>query len=97
MPNSAVVIHSSGSVTHQGDAVRLYQARVVRQGLKACMMGLRLNRSYTPTNCLRTAGTFTGKRYGRGKPALTEALADMDQWIAACEAAMPVIVEDDRG
>jgi hypothetical protein len=90
MDNSEIVVHADGSTIHTGDAVRLYQARVVRTGLKACMVGMRLNSSYTPTNCLRSASIFTGKKYGRGKKALAQAVEDLSQWISVCESAMPV-------
>lgn len=70
------------------DDVRLYQARVVRKGLEACQLGLRLNRDYTPTNCLRTAGRFTGKTYGRGKKALAEAVRDITQVIDLAETKL---------
>ncbi len=87
---SNVHISQSGTVTYEGDAVKLFQAQVVRSRLRACKIGLRLKRSYTPTNCLRTASTFTGKKYGRGNSALDAAIEDMSQWISACEAAMPM-------
>lgn len=60
---------------------RVYQALCVKKGLEACKIGLRLNRAYTPTNCLRTASLFTGKKYGRGKKAMDEAIADLVKWI----------------
>ena len=87
---SEIRFTSGGTVIFTGDAVRLYQAKVVRQGIKACQIGLRLNSSYTPTNLLRVVGGFTGKRYKRGRAGLAAALQDMEEWIAACEAAMPV-------
>lgn len=91
MDDSAVTF-SNGGVTFTGDAVRLFQAKVVRRGIMACQKGLRLNRAYTPTNLLRVTGGIVGKTYKRGQ--LPVALADLEQWIAACEAAMPVVVQD---
>jgi hypothetical protein len=90
MDTSEIVVYENGGSVHAGDAVRLYQARVVRTGLRACRRGFRLNRSYTPTNCLRSATTFTGKSYGRGNKALDQAIEDLSQWISACESSMPV-------
>lgn len=68
------------------EGTRLYQALVCRQGLKACKIGLRLNRAYTTTNCLRTATLFTGKKYPRSKKSLDEAIADITAVIDAAEA-----------
>lgn len=98
MDDSAVTFTRTGAVIHTGDGVRLYQARVVRQGLKACQKGMRINRAYTPTNCLRSATNITGQTYpSRGKKALESAITDLDEWIRACEAAMPVVRESADG
>lgn len=72
--------------------IRRYQAVAIRQGLKACKIGLRLNRDYTPTNCLRTAGRFTGETYSvrKGKPELERAIADITKVIDAYDARQPV-------
>jgi hypothetical protein len=60
---------------------RIYQALVVRKGLEACLNGLRLNASYTPTNLLRTASNITGKKYGRGTAQMQRAREDLAIWI----------------
>lgn len=88
MDNSGVHFSSHGAVTHTGDAVRLYQAKVIRKGLKACKLGMRLNRQYTPANLLRTTTSFTGQTYKRGQ--LDAAILDLTKWIEAAEASMPV-------
>jgi hypothetical protein len=67
---------------------RVFQALAVVQGLKACKIGLRLNRAYTPTNCLRTASLFTGKKYPRGKAALDSAIVDLNVWIDRARAEL---------
>jgi hypothetical protein len=69
MSQPEIVIGSSG--------VRLYQALVIRKGLEACRIGMRLNKAYTPTNCLRAATCFTGVKYPRGKASLSRAIADI--------------------
>lgn len=56
---------------------RLYQALVVRRGLQACQIGLRLNSAYTPTNLTRTASRFTGEKYSRGKLGISKAIEDL--------------------
>ncbi len=72
----------------QRNGIRRYQAVCIKQGLKACLLGMRLNTAYTPKNCLATASSFTGKKYGRGKVAMRIALKDMEQWLAESEARM---------
>lgn len=82
---------TSGTVSFVGaDATKLYQAKVVVQGLKACKKGSRLNRAYTPTALLRTAGNITGKVYKRG--AYDQAVSDLQTWIEAMECALPKVV-----
>lgn len=82
---------STGTVAHVGqDGVGLYQARVVRQGLKACKNGMRLNRAYTPTNLMAMVLQITGKKFKLKQ--YDEAIAAMDAHISAAEAAVPVVV-----
>lgn len=38
---------------------------------------MRLSRNVTPTLLRKVASEYTGKIYGRGKPGMTEALADL--------------------
>lgn len=62
------------------ETIGRYQLIVVRQGLKACQIGLRLNRAYTPKNLMRIASQATGKKFGARDyqgaiDALTELLA----------------------
>lgn len=45
------------------EGINRYQALVVKQGLKACMIGLRLNRAYTPKNLMAMASSITGKQF----------------------------------
>jgi hypothetical protein len=72
------------------NGVTMYQALVVRQGLKACLIGMRLNSAYTPTNCKKMASKFTGKKYGTGKEALRAAIADITVVI---DEAAPAVKE----
>lgn len=68
MDDSAVTFADGLQAAFTGDAVRLYQAKVVRQRLKACQIGMRLNSSYTPTNCKLMATKFTGKSMVEASP-----------------------------
>lgn len=58
----------------------VYQIIVVRQGLKACKLGMRLNRAYTPKNLKRTTENLTGLKF-KGYP--------YDEMIAALNALLP--------
>lgn len=62
-----------------GDATKIFQAKAIRQGLKACKIGMRLNRAYTPTALFRTATNLTGKTFKRGQ--YDEAISAMDELI----------------
>jgi len=90
--DDSCITFSHGGVTHCGDAITLYRARVIRKGLQACKIGLRLNRSYTPTKLFKAATSITGQDYKRGQyDVVIQSLSD---WIHAAEAAMPVVIED---
>ncbi len=54
------------AVVITGAGIPLYQMLLVRQGLKACKIGMRLNTAYTPTNLRKMAEKITGKRFSRG-------------------------------
>jgi hypothetical protein len=53
---SAVVIDTPTGIAR-------YQAIVVRQGLKACKIGLRVNRAYTPKNLIAMTTKITGQKF----------------------------------
>lgn len=57
--------------------VARYQALVCKQGLKACKIGMRLNRAYTPKNLMALASRITGQTFKA---------RDYDGAIAALEA-----------
>lgn len=88
MDPSRITIHEGGAVIYTGDATRLFQAKAIRAGLRACKIGMRVNRAYTPSACLRTAGNIVGKTFKRGQ--YDEAIVALDEWINACVASMPV-------
>lgn len=48
------------------EEARKVQALVIRKGLEACKIGLRLNTAYTPTALMRTASNITGQKFKRG-------------------------------
>ena len=45
------------------DWIRAYQMLAVKQGLKACKIGMRLNRAYTPTHLRLMTEKITGKKF----------------------------------
>jgi hypothetical protein len=90
MTDSHVTVSASGTTSYVGpDATRLFQALAVRQGLKACKIGLRVSRAATPTRLFALTKSFTGKAYKRGD--YDGAIADLTVWIDAMNAAMPVV------
>jgi hypothetical protein len=54
----------------------VYQILVIKQGLKACKVGIRLNKSYTPKHLRRMTERLTGKTFKS---------RDYDSMIAAIE------------
>ncbi len=67
--------------TGQG-GVSTYQAIVLKGALKMyAAHGMRVNRAYTPTAMLKTAGNITGQTFKRGQ--YTQALEALEAWIEA--------------
>ena len=91
--DSEIVHHKSGGITLAGpDAVNLYRAITLRQGLVMyAKHKMLLTRGATPTFLLATATEYTGHKYKRG--AYLEAAKGMDDWIATMKAALPVTDE----
>lgn len=73
----ATVIDSPSGITH-------YQMLVVKQGLKACKIGMRVNRAYTPTNLKKMTEQITGQRFKA---------RDYDGMIAALEVRIAASLE----
>lgn len=62
------------------ETISRYQALVVKQGLKALKIGMRLNRAYTPKNLMAmttqiTGRTFKARDYDGAIAALEEILS----------------------
>ena len=86
MSESKIVFREDGTVIFQGaEATSVYQAMVVRQGLKACKDGFRLNRAYTPKNLMAMVQKITGKKFSTRK--YDEAIAAMTSWIDSVKVA----------
>jgi hypothetical protein len=79
-----------GHTTFVGpDATLLFAAAALRSAINLYVKtGLKANRAYTPSNMLAAASRITGKPYKRG--GLKRASADLDLWIDAMKAAMPI-------
>ena len=95
MTDDSYVQVSSGGTTFAGrDGVSLFQATTLKVGLGMyARTGVLPNRAWTPSAMLAAAGRITQKTYKRGQHA--QAAADLEQWIAAMRAALPVI--DEKG
>lgn len=64
--------------------INRYQTLVVKQGLKACKIGLRVNRAYTPKNLRAMTEKITGKKFKA---------RDYDGMIAALEAVLEGVTD----
>jgi len=85
------IINQHGGITFSGgEAVSIYQAIVLKSAIGMyARTRMKVNRSYTPTNMLATAGRITGKTYKRGQ--FQEAIADLDQFIILQKEKVPVV------
>lgn len=69
------------------EGVTYYQLAAIKQGLKACKIGMRVNRAYTPTNLRNTVEKVCGVKHK---------ITDYDGMIATVEAKMIQLVEAAR-
>ena len=68
--------------THiQGAPVEAYRLAVFKQGIKALMLGMQINRGYTSTVCRNFVTERTGVKYPAGKKGLQLALDDLQDLI----------------
>jgi hypothetical protein len=61
------------------DQIGRYRLAVVKQGIKALLRGMQINRGYTSTACRNFVTERTGVKYPAGKKGLEKALADIEQ------------------
>ena len=61
------------------DQIGRYRLAVVKQGIKALLRGMMINRGYTSTACRNFVTERTGVKYPAGKKGLEKALADIEQ------------------
>jgi hypothetical protein len=82
---------SKGATTFVGpDATLLFAATTLREAIRFYLKTkMKVNRAYTPTVMLAAASRITGKPYKRTQ--LAQAQADLNTWIDAMKAALPVI------
>jgi len=58
--------------------VDAYRLAVFKQGIKALMLGMQINRGYTSTVCRNFVTERTGVKYPAGKKGLQLALDDIE-------------------
>ena len=56
-----------------------YRMAVVRQGIKALCLGMKINSGYTSTACRTFVTNLTGIKYPAGKNGLSLALLDLNE------------------
>ena len=56
-----------------------YRMAVVKQGIKALMIGMKINSAYTSTACRTFVTKLTGTKYPAGKNGLSLALLDLNK------------------
>lgn len=75
----AITKTESGATVFTESGVTVYQALAVKHGLKACKIGMRVNRAYTPTNLMAMVSKITGNKHKRGD--YDGAIASVDAWV----------------
>ena len=58
-----------------------YRMAVFKQGIKALLIGMQINRGYTSTVCRNYVSGLTGKKYSAGKKGLQLALDNLQELI----------------
>lgn len=65
--------------TVTGNGIQRFQALAVKGGLQAILRGHRVNRAYTPQNCMAMAARITGQSF---KPRdYAGAIAALEAWL----------------
>ena len=59
-----------------------FQMAVYKQGIKALIIGMQINRGFTAKNCKAYVSKHTGKKYPTGKEGLNLALNDIEKMLA---------------
>ncbi len=90
--DSYVEVKDGTTVFHGEDATNFFAAVVVRSAMSFYLKtGLPVNRAYSPTNMRLFAEKLLHKpAYKRSEKGLAQAGRDLDAWIAAMKAALPV-------
>ena len=96
-PESYVEANKHGVTFVGPDATRLYQAIALKHAINFYLSsnGLRMTRMLGPTLMAKSVSSLTHKNYTSGKRGLAIAVKDLDQWIEAMKAAIPLITDSD--
>ncbi len=62
------------------EGIQRYQALAIKGGLKACKLGLRVNRAYTPKNLMLMVKQITGKTFKLRD--YDGAIKALEEWLA---------------
>jgi len=61
------------------EQIERYRMAVVRQGIKALLIGMKINSGYTSTACRAFVTKLSGTKYPAGKNGLSLALLDLNE------------------
>lgn len=92
MNDSEIKVGAGGTMFAGHDAVKLFQAVALRNGLKLLKAGIKPSRGWTKAKALAACKQFTGKTYKWTQ--LDEAVADLNVWIETMKSAIPVVREN---
>ena len=72
--SDAVIFNTPGQI-------QAFQMRVFKQGLKALLRDMPINREYNSTNCRKYVSSLTGEKCPAGKKGIQAALTDLENLI----------------
>jgi hypothetical protein len=85
---SRIVVGESCTVFEGRDAILLVKAKTLKVTIRLAMNGIRVHHSIGLKKLLETATQITAKKYKRSEGVA--AIDDLEQWIAAMQAAIPI-------
>ena len=91
MTDSYIQTNASSTMFAGPDAVQLFKAMQIKSALKMWRVGLKATRGIRLKDLLGMASQHTGKVYKRNE--IDVAIDDLNQWIEAMKAALPVEAE----
>lgn len=86
------IIYGKGGTMVTGDAIDLFRVKSIQLAVKSANRGMMLTRGMTMKRSLELASSITQKQY-KGKKDAEKAINDLQLWLDAFKATIPIIDE----